>query len=265
MSRITLSIKRQGGKTRLLPILLPLVNGCPHVCYCEPFSGSFTLGLNKVRAKANILNDIDGSLVNAFRQIKFHPDSLLRELEWRLNSRSELKRKMAQKPITEIQQAADYLHGILISFGGTGTSFGVAKAAGGGASNRTSNMHERLKRLSDALDGVAIESLDWQRCLSLYDSPETLFFVDPPYTTGETKAYSLFSAEEMDRLHDRLLTLKGHWVLTVDDTCENRRRFGQWITAEKSTQSGAVNKAKGGKLFKELICASWVRKEAGET
>jgi len=258
------SIRRPGGKARLLPVLLPLIESCPHICYVEPFAGSFTVGFNKKPAKVNVLNDTDGALVNAFRQIKAHPDSLLKELCWRLNSREEMRRWVKGEALTEIQRAADYLHAILISFGAGGRSFGVQKCGdGNGMTSRMPGLMEKLQALHGLLNGVAVESLEWARCLQIYDAPDTLFFVDPPYTTGAVKVYSMFSQEDMERLKDALATLQGSWVLTVDDTPENRKRFAPWILQSAATASGARKQTGGSKPFKEIICASWAAKKGG--
>ncbi len=253
------SINRPGGKTRLLPILLPLIAEKKHVCYAEPFAGSFTVGFNKPRSKTNVLNDADGELLNAFRQLQRHPSSLLEELEGMINSRAEMARLKASKGagLTEIQRAAWFLWAVMISFGSDGQTFGVQKSSGGGGASRLSSLLEKVKTLRASLDGVIIEHVDWRRCLALYDSPDTLFFLDPPYSTVKANCYAAFAAADMDALRDALAGLKGAWILTVDDTPENRTRFGQWLRATKSTQSGSCNQANGPAQFREIICTSW--------
>lgn len=253
------SLKRPGGKARLLPVLLPLFEEQPHTCYCEPFAGSYTAGMNKPRSTCEVLNDADQSLVNAFRQIKHHRPALEAELNYMLNSRADLIRLRKADPahLTEIQRAAIYLWSVLISFGADGQSFGVQKTGSGGAGSRISNFKEKLATLQTRLDGVIIECLDWDRCLKLYDSPVTLFFIDPPYTTGPVKSYAPFSEDDMDALKAALLKLRGHWCLTVDDTPANRKRFSPWLRAEKTSASGASNHAKGTTQFHEIICTSW--------
>jgi DNA adenine methylase len=252
------SLKRPGGKARLLPVLLPLFNEVHHTCYCEPFAGSFTAGMNKPRSTCEVLNDADQALVNAFRQIKHHRAALEAELGM-VNSRADLMRlrKADLAHLTEIQRAAIYLWSVLISFGADGQSFGVQKTGGGGAGSRLSLFTQKLKDLQARLDGVIIESVDWQRCLKLYDSPATLFFLDPPYTTGPVKTYAPFTEEHMDALKAALLALKGQWCLTVDDTPANRARFGPWLRATKSSASGMGNHAKGTTQFHEIVCTSW--------
>jgi DNA adenine methylase len=243
----------------LLPILLPLIAERKHICYVEPFAGSFTVGFNKPRAAVNVLNDMDGEMLNAFRQLQRHSASLLEELDGMINSREEMYRLKASKGegLTEIQRAAWFLWTVHISFGSDGRTFGVVRTGPSGAATRVSALMSKVKALRQHLDGVIIEHLDWLRCLRLYDSPDTLFFLDPPYTTGKVASYAMFTAADMDALRDGLLELKGAWVLTVDDTADNRRRFGQWLAGLKTSRSGVCNQAKGSKDFKELICASW--------
>src|SRR4051812_28235017 len=54
-----------GGKFSHLNWLLPLLPRCHH--YCEPFSGSGAVLLNRESSPVETYNDIDGDVVNFFR------------------------------------------------------------------------------------------------------------------------------------------------------------------------------------------------------
>jgi len=185
---------------------------------------------------------------------------LLKELEGRLNSRHEMKESRKFAGLTEIQKAAAWLHNCMIGFGSDGSSFGIVKTGGAsGAASRLTSLLAKIQNLHRAMDGVTIESLPWEHCLKTYDSPATLFFLDPPYTTGITKSYAPFKPAEMDALAAALPLLQGQFVLTVDDTPANRTRFAKYHIADKTSQSGTGNQNKGSGQFKELICASPLR------
>src|SRR5262249_19727459 len=64
-----------GGKFSHLDWLLPLLPKCHH--YCEPFSGSAAVLLNRTSSPVETYNDIDGEVVNFFRILRDHKDELI--------------------------------------------------------------------------------------------------------------------------------------------------------------------------------------------
>lgn len=66
-----------GGKRKLAKHILPLFP--EHTCYVEPFCGAAALFFMKEPSKADILNDINGDLVNLYRVVKYHLEPLFKE------------------------------------------------------------------------------------------------------------------------------------------------------------------------------------------
>ena len=63
-----------------------------------------------------------------------------------------------------------------------------------------------------------IECLPWQRVFDLYDSPDTVFFCDPPYADGDQEVYdNPFREKDHRALRERLRQVKGKWILTYGD------------------------------------------------
>ncbi|WP_371811496.1 DNA adenine methylase [Sporosarcina sp. Te-1] len=60
-----------------------------HKTYLEPFFGSGAVFFNKEPVKVEIINDIDGDVVNLFRVIRDKPMELARGLQWTPYSREE--------------------------------------------------------------------------------------------------------------------------------------------------------------------------------
>ena len=90
--------------------------------------------------------------------------------------------------------------------------------------------------LSRRLDGVYIERLPWRALIDCWDRPGTLFFLDPPYYGVEGYYGPLFRREEFEELGERLRTIKGRFILTLNDHPEVRRIFG-WASIEPVTLS----------------------------
>lgn len=59
-----------GGKRRLAKHILPLFPA--HECYVEPFCGAAALYFLKTPGKIEVINDINGELVNLYRVVKHH-------------------------------------------------------------------------------------------------------------------------------------------------------------------------------------------------
>lgn len=58
-----------GGKRRLADRLLPYFP--PHSCYVEPFAGGAAMFFMRPRpAEVEVLNDVNGDLVNLYRVVK---------------------------------------------------------------------------------------------------------------------------------------------------------------------------------------------------
>ncbi len=252
MKRVKPILRWPGGKSRLLKYLLPLIP--KHVCYCEPFAGGLAVLLAKERSDVEVVNDSKSELVHLYRNIQYHLPALLEEIEWILNSRQNLTDFMAQPGLTEIQQSARWLIRNKISFGGKLTSFGVSRTGGGGASVSRTGIAESLRAFNGRMDRVAVEHLSYERCIRLYDAPDTFFFIDPPYLNSDPGAYDGWSEEQVEGLRTLLAGVKGQWLLTLDDSAFNRRVFkGCHIQAVKTYNGGVNNAKRPGTQFGELI------------
>jgi len=243
-----------GGKRRHLKNILPLIK--PHTCYVEPFAGGLAVLLAKERSKVEVVNDANRDLISLYRCAQFHLEALLVEMEWQLTARANFMDRLENRGLTDLQRAARFLVLNLTSFGGMGSSFGVEKTNGGFGINRK-QIVERLMALRERLNGVAVECLDWERCVALYDSPESFLFLDPPYLDTDVKAYKGWSRAQMERLADVLGTIRGQWLLTVDGSEFCQQLFARWKCRLVNTRSGTVNnRLKSGTVFSELIIVS---------
>ena len=67
-----------GGKRRLAKHLLPMFP--EHSCYVELFSGGAALFfMRPTPAKVEVLNDINGQLINLYRVVQHHFDEFVRQ------------------------------------------------------------------------------------------------------------------------------------------------------------------------------------------
>ena len=117
-----------GGKRRLAKKILPIFP--QHTCYVEPFCGAAALYFMKHQAEVEVLNDINGELVNLYRVVKHHLDEFSRQFRWSLTSLEIYKWLQITPPetLTDIQRAARFYYLQKLAFGGkvSDQSFGTA-------------------------------------------------------------------------------------------------------------------------------------------
>lgn len=179
--------------------------------------------LKKPRSKAEVINDINGDLINLYRCIQFHPDELSKQAVGMLHSRWQFERLKAQNPqdLTDIQRAARFYAINRMAFGGrmTRSSFGYARSDSPGLT--VARFKQDIELLSARLDRVYIENLDWAECISRYDSADTLVYCDPPYY--QTAGYGVeFSLEQYVKMAEIARGMQGKMIISIND-CEAMR------------------------------------------
>ena len=74
-----------GGKRRLADRLLPYFP--PHHCYVEPFAGGAAMFfLRPMAADVEVLNDVNGELINLYRVVKHHLEEFVRQFAGAIES-----------------------------------------------------------------------------------------------------------------------------------------------------------------------------------
>lgn len=218
-----------GGKTRLLQHLLPLLSDNPHTCYVEAFAGGAALLFAREPCRVEVLNDTHGELVRLYRVVANHLDEFVRQFRWALTSREMFRWAKLQHPdtLTDIQRAARFFYLQRLAFGGKVSSQNFGTATTSPKRINLLRLEEDLSAAHLRLHGVVIEQLPWQDCLTRYDAPHTLFFLDPPY--WQTQGYGVeFGLEQYELLAERMAAMKGKAILTINDHPEMRRLFGRF-------------------------------------
>lgn len=213
-----------GGKGRLVDDILPLFPA--HECYVEPFAGAAAMFFNKTPSKVEVLNDINGDLVNLYRVVQHHLVPFIDCYRWALSSRQMFKWLQDTRPetLTDIHRAARFFYLQRLAFGGKveGQSFGTATTAP--PKLNLLRIEEDLSAAHLRLADTCIEHLSWADCVARYDRPHTLFFCDPPY--WETEGYGVpFPLSEYEALAAAARSIQGSMIITVNDHPEMRRVF----------------------------------------
>ena len=227
MKRVRSPISWLGGKSRMVNKLLPLLP--PHHVYVEPFGGGGSLLLAKEPSAVEVYNDLDSGLVNFFRVLR-DPDQvggLIYRCSATPYSREEYSFCLATWEECEdpLERAYRWFVASRMSFGGMfGSSWGsVIKSSSRGMAETSASWTSavvRLEMVHSRLMTVQVDNQDFRKVLPRYDTPETLFYVDPPYVPATRKSGSYrheMSLADHKELVALLLELKGLALLSGYD------------------------------------------------
>lgn len=229
-----------------------------HHCYVELFAGAAALFWAKEPAEVEVLNDVNGELVNLYRVVKHHLDELLRQFRWALSSRTMYKwlQATSEETLTDVQRAARFFYLQKLGFGGrvTSRSFGTATTAPPRLNLIT--LGEDLSEAHLRLSRAFIEHLDWRECLRRYDRPHSFFYLDPPYWA--TEGYGVpFELEQYEAIAEAMRTMQGKAVLSINDCPEMRRVFAGFQRARVGIKYQVGGGRRNSKASGELIIRSW--------
>ena len=244
-----------GGKRRLADRIFPLFP--KHSCYVEPFAGGAALFfLRPVPADVEVLNDVNGELVNLYRVVQHHLEEFVRQFKWALVSREIYKWNQDTRPetLTDIQRAARFYYLQQLAFGGRvqGQTFGTATTSPPGLN--LLRMEENLSAAHLRLSGTFIERLSWQDCVKRYDREHTLFYMDPPY--WETEGYGVpFEYSEYLEMAKVIGAIKGKAIISLNDHPDIRQAFAGFHI-ESTDLKYTVGGGKGSDA-REVLIFSW--------
>ncbi|ACO74733.1 Probable methyltransferase [Laribacter hongkongensis HLHK9] len=245
-----------GGKRRLAKHILPLFP--EHTCYVEPFCGAAALYFLKEQTKVEVINDINGELVNLYRVIKNHPEEFARQFKFALSSRQIFKwmQITPEEILTDIQRAGRFYYLQKLCFGAKVESQTFGTAATAPPRLNLLRLEEDLSAAHLRLSRTYIENLDWADCIRKYDREHTLVYCDPPY--WGTEGYGVeFDLHQYQRMSELAKSIKGHMIISVNDIPEMRQAF-EGLTIERVDINYSVGGAGRSKDRKgELIIRNW--------
>lgn len=234
-----------GGKRNLAKRICALIDATPCTSYVEPFVGMGGIFLRRsARPKCEVINDKGRDIANLFRILQRHYPQFLEVLRFQLTTRAEFNRLVETNPdtLTDLERAARFLFLQRTAFGGkvSGRNFGVSRDRP--ARFNVTTLEPMLEDLHARLSGVVIECLDWADLIPRYDSPTTLFYLDPPYWGCETDyGKAMFSRDDFARMAGVLAGIKGRFVLSLNDVPEVREIFA-WAQIDAVNTSYTIGK-----------------------
>lgn len=202
-----------GAKQRLASHIVGLLP--PHNAWVEAFCGSAALTLAKPAAPIEVINDLNGQIVNLFRQLRSNSEDLCKAVALTPYAAEEFEESHnVVDKMSSLEKARRFLVRTMMTVNGTvdGTRTGFSFSQSYSREdrearvNRWFNMPARLESIVTRLRNVRIERRDARELLPMFsDRPATLVYLDPPYFTKRDHGYVIDANDR--EFHTELLEI----------------------------------------------------------
>lgn len=260
-------LKWHGGKYYLASKIVEIMPS--HQQYVEPFFGGGSVLLAKDPANVGeIVNDLNGHLTNFWRVLQ---DETLFARFYRIMQAvpfSETEWRDAHERLSKVEEPVEQAVAFYIecrqSHSGRRRSFAAITR------NRLrQGMNEQAAAWMTAVEGlpaiharlrrVAIMNRDALRIIEQFDTPHTLFYLDPPYlhstriTTHEYGEQEM-SVEQHERLLELLLQVKGKVILSGYPSPLYDGKLENWSTVDFDLPNNSASGSSKQRMTERLWC-----------
>ena len=218
-----------------------------HDVYVEPFGGAASVLLNKPRAKKEVYNDSEYSIYNLMLMLRDESErllSLLKTVKYEKENYERMRGIYKSSEFDELdplQQAVITYSVRRMSRGGLcGTFCWSSRIYGDGVPGELHGWLTSLEQLPDVaerLQGVEILNEDATNLLKNFDSPTTLYYLDPPYPKKTRVFQNAYRKEMNEEDHRRLAEsangLSGTVAISSYPSVLYEELFGAWRRLEK--------------------------------
>jgi len=210
----------------------------PHYTYVEPFGGAAGVLLQKPPSYFEVYNDFDSNVVTFFRVLREKTDKLVRVISLTPWSREELK--LAYEVATDdLEIARRFYVRCWQSFGHLHGGWRFQHSDNGYSIVEQWNGVEYLFDVANRLKKVQIENDEALKIIDRYDTPRTLFYVDPPYIHDTRYRKNGYLHEMTDDQHRELATklnnIEGMVVVSGYHSALYDEIYQGWRVVEKIT------------------------------
>jgi DNA adenine methylase len=172
----------------------------------------------KPPSEAEVVNDINSELTNFYEVIKNDFPALQKEIAATLHSRKTHKHA---RVIFENPDMFDRVKRAWAVFVLANMSFGSNMSAGYGhdiSGKETKSITAKIENFTDMLSrrlrNTQIECCDALKIIETRDTPETFFYLDPPYPDTDQGHYDGYSSADFTALLELLTKIQGKFLLS---------------------------------------------------
>lgn len=250
------AMRYHGGKWRLAPWIIG--HFPPHRIYVEPYGGAGSVLLRKPRCYSEIYNDLDGEVVNLFRQLRENPVQLAAEVMLTPYAREEYQAAFPPAS-TDIESARRLLVRSWMGFGSNAQQRAVKSGFRANAirsytvpAHDWANFPPAVLEIAERLRGVTIENQPALELMRKHDGADTLFYLDPPYPHS-TRSNRMGSGSHLGYTHEMtdddhldliaaawglsgMVVISGYRCSLYDDSLDGWHRVDKHAWADSSSR-----------------------------
>ena len=230
-----------GGKYSHLDFILPHIpRDAAH--FCDVFGGSAAVVLNVDPFPVETYNDIDSELVNFFDVLRNNRNRLIRAIGLTPFSREELMRACEpSKGLSDVERARRFYirarqtrTGLAqrSSKGRWAHCILTSRAGMSGSVSRWLGSVDCLAEIAQRLLRVQIENVPATEAVERYDTPDTVFYLDPPYvhaSRGDTSSYGYEMTDDQHvELAELLHGIDGRAIVSGYRTSLYDKLYAKW-------------------------------------
>ena len=241
------ALQYYGGKARKAQWIAELLPWEQRTCYMEPFSGMASVLLARAPVNLEILNDLNGRVINWWRAIRDESAEFARLLQYTPHSRNEYIEACKQlddatlAPIRRalafhivVQQGVMHADNVDKVKGSFGRSFHANSA------RQYAWRPERVEALARRLRHVTLEEQDAMKLLARTAPDEGMvIYADPPYHSTDNTGYDK-GVVNVDGLAEAFQAQKGR--VAISGYRDEWDRLG-WVKYQRTTRRQNIGRA----------------------
>ncbi len=207
-----------GGKQRLLKHVLPLIPD--HKTYTESFAGGLAVFFAKEPADVEVINDLNGEVINFYQVLKFSYPELKNSINETLHSKNQhdYASFIYTNPhfFKKIQRAWALWVLSKEGFAGRLDGFwGYDKVKNHKSKAIKNAIDQFLPELAERLRYTQIEKRNALQIIKSRDHLDAFHFCDPPYIDSNQGHYAGYNEQHFTELLELLSVIEGKFMLTM--------------------------------------------------
>lgn len=238
---------RTGGKKLLKKQIVEKVfpKGYEDMVYVEPFVGAGHVFFYKNPSVKEVINDLDKDVINIFKGFKkYSGDKISNDINGAY-TKQDYKNIKDAKPTTSYNKFLQLLLRYKLSFYAEGKSFGNTKPLN---TNYNNTYSERLKH-------VTILNKSYEKVIKEYDSPNTLFYLDPPYENS--KGLYIHDELPIEDVYNIVKNIKGYFIISYIDSSNAKELFKDYNIIKVKTKYTKAREGGQHHIKTELIITNY--------
>ena len=226
-------ISRVGGKTKIAREIIDLFPD--HKTYAEVFIGGGSIYFRKPLVDVNVINDKDKDIIDIYRDMR-DVGMETKKMTFKGSRHAFDKLKDQKKFKSKRERLFRNIYLSKFSYSGNRQSYwGEQESERKKGQKHGEVIKRNAERLIAKLKKTHILNMDFRNVIQRYDSPTTLFYLDPPYSQKISRwGYNVPHVSPED-VYNAVKNIKGKFILSYDNSPEIRKVFKSFFIKKIKT------------------------------